>query len=277
MRSSRGSATGSSAAWTRPRRRRVRPRDEGPERLQIPPVARVGPGKLEAARDFPEALLVHEESERLLPELPFPDVRVAVELRSEVAHRIVQVERPDPPESDGFVDGPEEAVVAVPRPEVVARGERMARVDADAEAIRVRRTLHHLRELLEPISDHGPRTRRVLQDREHVRGVRMFKTPVQTRRDHLDRVRLAFTHLRSRVENHVPDSEDLSPVELLHERLAAVFEGVFVRPGEIDQIVRVDDRAYDPVGGHRLSERLGLFRGNRLRPSEHSWTAGENL
>src|SRR5712691_13375052 len=107
MRSSRGSATGSFAAWTRPRRRRVRPRDEGPQRLQVPPIAGIGPGELQAAWKAPEALLIHEETKRLLPELPFPDIRVAVQLRSELAHRIVQVERADPTESDGLVDRPE--------------------------------------------------------------------------------------------------------------------------------------------------------------------------
>src|SRR2546430_15837452 len=131
---SRGPATGSFAAWPRPRRRRVRPRDEGPQRLQVPPIAGIGPGELEASREFAEALLVHEEPKRLLPELPLPDVRVAVEFRSEVAHRVVQVERPDPTESDALVDRPEERLVAFPRPEVVARRERVAGGDAGPQA-----------------------------------------------------------------------------------------------------------------------------------------------
>src|SRR2546422_3948549 len=90
--SSRGSATASFAAWTRPRRRRVRPRDEGPERLEVPAVARIPSGELEAPGDFAEALLVHEESERLLSELPLADVLVAVEARSQGAHRIASME-----------------------------------------------------------------------------------------------------------------------------------------------------------------------------------------
>src|SRR5437867_7694530 len=174
MRSSRGSATGSFAAWTRPRRRRTRPGDEGPQRLQVPPIAGIGPGELEAAREVPEALLIHEETKRLLPELPSPDVCVAVQLRSEVAHRIVQMERADPTESDGLVDRPEERLVAVPRSEVVARGERVARVDADPEAVRLGRAFHHLVELLDPTADHPPRVPRIPQDREHILGVRVL-------------------------------------------------------------------------------------------------------
>src|SRR3989441_543874 len=197
MRSSRGSATGSFAAWTRPRRRRVRPRDEGPQRLQVPPIPGIGPGELEAAREFPETLLVHEETERLLPELPLPEIRVAVESRSEVAHRIVQVERADPTESDALVDRPEERLVAVPRPEVVARGERVTCVDTDPEAVRMGRAFHHFGELLEPIPDDRPRARRILQDREHVRGVRVLEAPVQARRNHLEGVRLASSQVGS--------------------------------------------------------------------------------
>src|SRR3989454_3857199 len=277
MRSSRGSATGSFAAWTRPRRRRVRPRDEGPQRLQVPPIPGIGPGELEAAREFPETLLVHEETERLLPELPLPDIRVAVEFRSEVAHRIVQVERADPTESDALVDRPEERLVAVPRPEVVARGERVTCVDADPEAVRMGRAFHHFGELLEPIPDDRPRARRILQDREHVRGVPLLEAPVQARRNHLEGARLASSQVGSRVENHVPDSEDLGAIELLHERNAAVVERVIVRPREVDQIVRVNDRARNPVRGHRLLERLRLLRRNRFGVSEHPRTAGENL
>src|SRR5437870_762611 len=275
--SSRGSATASFAAWTRPRRRRVRPRDEGPERLEVPAVARIPSGELEASGHFAEALLVHEESERLLSELPPADVLVAVELRSEVAHGIVQMERADPTHSDGLIDRAEQRIVAVPRSEVVPGGEGVAGVDANPEAIRMRGALHHFGELLEPIADDGAGARRVLEDREDIRGVRVLETPVQTRRDHLDGVGLASPHVGSRVEDDVPDSQELGPVELLHERNAAVRERVVVRSREVDQIVRMDDRACDAVRGHRLAERGRIFRRDGLRPAEHPRAAGENL
>src|SRR5207247_1453145 len=111
----------------------------------------------------------------------------------------------------------------------------------------------------------------------NVRGVRVLEGPVQARRNRLDGVRLAPADVGSRVENHVPDSEDLGAVELLHERNAAVVERVIVRSREVDQIVRVNDRASDSVRGHRLLERLRLLGRNRFRVSEHPRTAGENL
>src|SRR2546428_360241 len=228
------------------------------------PVRGIPQDRMRDARNVPEALFVHQETKRLLPELPLPDIRVPVEFRSEVAHRIVQVERADPTESDGLLDRPKERLVAVPRPEVVARGERMARVDADPETVRMGRAFHDLGELLKPIANDRSRARGVLQDREDIRGVRVFEAPVQARRDRLDGVRLAAPQVGSRLEDPVPDSEDLSAVELLHECVATVVEGVFVRPREVDQIVRVDDCARNPVRGNRLLERLRLLRWNRL-------------
>src|SRR2546430_16718014 len=99
IRSSRGSATGSFAAWTRPRRRLIRVSDEGPQRLQIPPITRVGPREFEAARKVPEALLVHEETKRFLSELALPDIRVAVELLFFFNHRAPPVVPPFPPQA----------------------------------------------------------------------------------------------------------------------------------------------------------------------------------
>src|SRR2546427_726537 len=141
---------------------------------------------IQAGRALPT--VIHEESERLLSELPLADVLVAVELRSEVAHGIVQMERADPTHSDGLIDRAEQRIVAVPRSEVVPGSEGVAGVDANPEAIRMRGALHHFGELLEPIADDGAGARRVLEDREGIPGVRVVEKPVQTRRHHPDRV-----------------------------------------------------------------------------------------
>src|SRR2546428_609141 len=179
--------------------------------------------------------------------------------------------------ADGLIDCPQAPLVAAPRQEVVPGGERVEGVAADPGATRMRGAFHHFGELLEPIPDEGAGARRVLEDREDVRGVRVLETPVQTRRDRLDGVRLAPAHVGSRVEDDVPYAEELGPVELFDERVAAVRERVVVRSREVDEIVRVDDRACDAVRGQRLPERGRFFRPDRLRPAEHPWAAGENL
>src|SRR5207245_6061767 len=120
---SRGSAIASFAAW-RPRgRRRVRACDEGAERLQVLLVPGVAAREFEAARNLAERLLVHQEPERLLPEFPLPDVLVSIEIRSQIADRVVHAKRAASAHADRLADRAEECVVAVTRSEVLARGQ----------------------------------------------------------------------------------------------------------------------------------------------------------
>src|SRR6266540_4450971 len=170
-----GSGTGSFAGWRPRRRRRVRARDERAKRLQIPTVAALLARKFQAAGQLAEAFVVHQEAERLLAELAFPDVLVTVPMGPQVADGVVQVECADVAQPDRLVDRPHESVVSVPRAEVVSGGEGVARVDADPESFRVSGSLDDLRELLEPRSDHGALSRRVLEDREDVRGARVLE------------------------------------------------------------------------------------------------------
>src|SRR3990170_997202 len=128
-------------------RRRVR-RDEGAERLQVLPIPSVRPRVLQAARDHSEPSVVHEEREEVGPDPALADVLVPVEVAPEVPLGVVQVERPDPPQADRRVDPPEEVLVPVPRADVVPRCERVARVHAHPEAIRVGGRLNDVRELL---------------------------------------------------------------------------------------------------------------------------------
>src|SRR5207245_10059330 len=166
------------------------------------------------------------DSHLVLSGPPLADRSAAVELRSEGAHGSVQMERAEPTRSDGLIDRAEQRSVAVTRSEVIPGRERVAGVDTDPEAIRMRGAFHHFGELLEAISDDGAGARRVLEDREDIWGVGVLEAPVQTRGDHLDGVRLASPHVGSRVEDDVPNSEELGPVEVLRERVAAVGERV---------------------------------------------------
>src|SRR3989442_7251292 len=123
--------------------------------------------------------LVHEESKRLFSEFPLPDVLVAVEIRSEVAHRIIQMERADPSQADGLANRAEERVIAFPRSEIVARGEGVAGVDADPEAVHMGASLDDLGELLEPGANDGSLPGRVLQDSGEGRRARVGQGTVE--------------------------------------------------------------------------------------------------
>src|SRR5947208_16264291 len=79
------------------------------------------------------------------------------------------------------------------------------------------------------------------------------------------------------MEYDVPDAEHLGPIQFLHECRAAVAQSVFLRRSEVDQVVRVDDRAGQPMLFQILLERLGLFGRDRFRLAEHSWAPREDL
>src|SRR5947209_1444081 len=277
MGSSRGSAIASFAAWSPRGRRRVRAFDERPKRLEVFLVPCIPAREFKAARNPAEMFLVHEESERLFSEFPLPDVLVAVEIRSEVAHRIIQMERADPSQADGLANRAEQRLVAFPRSEIVARGEGVAGVDADPEAVHMGASLDDLGELLEPGANDGPLPRRVLEDREDVGRVRMVKGPVEAFGRRPDRRGLPLPPVARRMEDHVADAEGLRPVEFLDERLAAVLDRVVVRTAQVDEVVRVNHRADDPVFLEVLPESLRLLRRQRLRPPKHPRAAGENL
>jgi len=137
------------------RRRRVWPGDEGPEQFQLSAVASIRSGELQDSGNVAEALVVHQESEGVLPELPLSDVLVAVRVARQLAFRIVEMERADAGKSDGLVHGPEEGLIPFRGPELVTGGERVARVDTDCEAFRMRGPLDDFRELREAVADDG--------------------------------------------------------------------------------------------------------------------------
>src|SRR5439155_12991377 len=138
-------------------------------------------------------------------------------------------------------------------------------------------SLDDLGELLEPGANDGPLPGRVLEDGEDVGRVRVVKGPVEALGRRPDRRGLPLPPVARRMEDHVADAEGLRPVEFLDERLAAVLDRVVVRTAQVDQVVRVDHRADDPVFLEVLPESLRLLRRQRLRPPKHPRAAGENL
>src|SRR5207302_9654777 len=95
--------------------------------------------------------------------------------------------------------------------------------------------------------------------------------------DCLERIGLPLAEVCPRMEYDVPNAEHLSPIQYLHECRAAVAQSVFLRRSEVDQVVRVDDCAGQPMLFHVLLERLGLFGRDRFRLAEHSWAPREDL
>src|SRR6267143_2865582 len=134
---SRASASNSFAAWSRGGRGRVRALDEGSEQLELLSVAAVRSREFQDRGNFAEALVIHQKLERLFAEFSLSDVFVAVHPRTQVALRVVEVKRPDPRASDRLVHGADKFLIARGGPEIVARVEGVAGIDAHADPLRM--------------------------------------------------------------------------------------------------------------------------------------------
>src|SRR5256885_8070497 len=116
----------------------------------------------------------------------------------------------------------QQGLVPLPRTEVVARGERMACVDAHRKSVGMRRALHDFPELREGVPDDTALARGDLEDREDVWDRRVLEGPIQTRGDRLERIGFPLAEVCPRMEDDIPDAEHLCPIQFLHERGAAV-------------------------------------------------------
>src|SRR5205814_10449831 len=135
----------SDLAATRPARPTCQacPAHQAAQRVQVPLVERIdrndslraafGLRRLEQHRQIAEAAIVHEASERLEPEAPVADVLVAIDAAAERPLRVVQVKHLQPIEADQPLELLEGRRVAAGRADLVAGGEQMARVEADAD------------------------------------------------------------------------------------------------------------------------------------------------
>src|SRR5271166_685163 len=90
---------------------------------------------LEHLRDFAEARLAHDVAERIEADLPLADVLVPVHARIERRFRIVQMQGRQPVASDEMIKACEYPLDADRGGDVVAAGEEMRSIEADAEAL----------------------------------------------------------------------------------------------------------------------------------------------
>lgn len=123
------------------------------------------------------------------------------------------------------------------RPEVVARREAVARVDADSHPRLVLDALDDVPELLEPAADDVPRTRHVLQHRDDLLGP--LVGPVQ----HLGYPRARLPHVRPaaapRVEVVQAYPQLVAPPQVVQEVLEGLLSLGVVGLGEVDEVAAV--------------------------------------
>jgi len=94
----------------------------------------VAPGDLEQ-RGEPLQLRVAEKDAELLAEEAVADVVVPIAVRAERRLRVVHVQAAQAVEADALVEVGDQTVEHLPIGDVVARGEQVARVEADTEPL----------------------------------------------------------------------------------------------------------------------------------------------
>src|SRR5207244_950841 len=108
---------------------------QGAQRRQVAPVRLLLDRlrRLDHLRDPPEAWIVDHEGEGVAADLPFADVLVAVDARAERLLRVVEMKRADVLHADEALHLVDHSLPAVVRPDIVAGGEDVAGIDADAD------------------------------------------------------------------------------------------------------------------------------------------------
>ena len=84
-----------------------------------------------------ECLVVQENLESFLPDLPFADVPMTVYMGIEILQAIIQVHASEPSESDGTADLFRDRVDTLLCTDIIARGKPVAGIIADADVIRI--------------------------------------------------------------------------------------------------------------------------------------------
>src|SRR5437867_1097509 len=240
---------------------------EGSQHGEVPPVLReVGALRgLDAHGKAGEAPVAQQPAEGPEAEAAPADVLVAIEPPAERALRVVQVERDDPVDAQLGVELGERGRVPGGRAQVVARGEGVLGVEADAQPLAPARLGREPPELREAPADLRPLSGRVLErDGGGEAAAGLQHLAERACRGAQSRV-LARAAVRARMRDQVRDAEALAALELGDQLTHRA------RPQRFDWRRRVGQvgvvREQRPDAGRRARRREGahLVLGERTQ------------
>src|SRR6266849_1963566 len=220
----------------------------------------LGVGSLAGAWDLEdeghsvEPRLVQEGAKAVVADLPGADVGMPVAVGAQAGDRVVAVDDVDVLQAhylvqlvDGLAHGFRAALV-------VARRERVARVEAHADTL-VLQLRHHHRDLLEPRADASAEARVVLDEQASMFWICALEHLLQVRGDGRQRLLESGSLVRAGVEDHAADPQLIGRPQVASKRAFGALPQCRVVAREVDQVdgVKVEGRTAVSVG--RLLER----------------------
>ncbi len=199
--------------------------------------------------------MVEEEPKRLEPDPSSTDMLVAVEPRPQLGSGVVEVECDDPLKPDRRVHARERRGEARGRADVVARGEEVAGVQAEGEALRLPHGGKNCPEVLGSSAEKVPCPRRVLQGHTNPVSGGAGVELVDGLDDPDEARRAAGAAVRARVDHHERESEPLGALQLVVECAHRPPPLRVVGRGEVDQVRGVREHRAD-AGPSLLAREL---------------------
>ena len=164
-----------------------------------------------------ETTIIHKTAEGVETDKPLADVHVPVDTASEILLAVVYVKSSHAPGSDQTIKLPDGLPVTLFGPDIVARGEEMTRIQADADALLVANLIDHCRQMLKPMPETTSLASGILKQDFYGSG-RGVQRAIKRGCNARDAGFLAGAHVSPRMENHVGHAEKIRPFHLLDER-----------------------------------------------------------
>jgi hypothetical protein len=190
---------------------------------------------------------------------------VAVDPAAKPFLAVVEVERLELVETDRLVEAPHRRIVAVVVPQLVAGGEGVARVEADADARLVGDLVDDGGEFLEGAAEDGALAGGGLEEDHRLAVWLLLVDAVDRLGDAGDAGLWTGREGGAGVADEVGDAEQVAAGQLVGQRRPRFLPHLVVGRGDVDQVGVVGDEALHAATGPPRPERLGGGRVDRRR------------
>ena len=210
----------------------------------------------------------------LVAQLALAHDRVPVAVGAEPHRRVVRVQRPEAVEPDDAVELVDHLPEGLRRADVIARGEQVARVQADAEPLAAPGGVEQPGELLERPPERAAGACRVLE--VQVAAVGLRQSLLDDLAGALDRLADVALLGRARVQDHARCADAGTHSQRLSQRDERLLAHLAIGRGAVDQVDGVDQDGLDRAVGDRLAELFEVVFAVRGRPP-HARRLAEDL